>query len=94
MERVREEIDAGEFGLGHLYAFGILVLIQLSAHPQASVGRRGSDKLDDRPVTAPRLASPVDGDEREQAVLDLSLVGSRRQVTNRDGQLELVGQLL
>ena len=95
MERVRGEIDGGQLGVGHLYPFGILVLIELGAHPQAGVRRRRSDQLDDRTVTAQRLAPPVDGDEREQAMLDLvPLAGSGRQVANRDGQLELVGQLL
>src|SRR6478672_2869392 len=49
--------------------------------------------MDDRAIAAQRLAAPVDSDERKQAMLDLvPLAGAGRQVANRYGKLELVGQ--
>jgi len=51
--------------------------------------------MDDRAIAAQRLAAPVDSDERKQAMLDLvPLAGAGRQVANRCGKLELVGQFL
>ena len=78
-----------------LDTLGILVLVELGANFEAGVCCGGCNELDDGPIAAQRLAPPVDGDEREEAVFDLvPLAGAWRQMTNRDRKLELVGQFL
>ena len=61
----------------------------LGADFEAGVCCGGCNELDDGPIAAQRLAPPVDGDEREEAVFDLvPLAGAWRQMTNRDRKLE------
>ena len=51
--------------------------------------------MDDGLEADERLAAPILGDEREQAMLDpVPLAGSGRQVTDRDGDAELVSESL
>ena len=51
--------------------------------------------MDDGLVADEWLAAPVLCDEREQAMLDpVPLAGARRQMTDRDGNAEFVGQVL
>jgi hypothetical protein len=71
VERVTGEVDGGELSVGDFDAFGVFVFIQFGMHFEAGFGRRRGDQLDDRAETSQRLAPPVDGDERKQAVLDL-----------------------
>ena len=95
MEGVRRDIDCGELGVWNFDGFGILPLVQLGTNLEAGLGCRCGDQLDDGPIAAQGLAPPVDGDEREETMLDLiPLAGAGRQVADRDGQFELVGQLL
>src|SRR6195256_2617734 len=87
--------DSGPFEIGNLDALGIFFFFQFGAHLEAGIGCRRRDQLDDRAITAQRLASPVDRDEREKTVLDLvPLACAGRQMANRDGELELFCQLL
>src|SRR5882724_4993055 len=89
------QVDSGHLEIGNLDAFGIFVFVQLGAHLEAGIGCRRRDQLDDRAITAQRLASPVDRDEREKTVLDLvPLACAGRQMANRDGEPELFCQLL
>ena len=89
------KVDGGQLGIGNLDGFGIFAFVQLGAHFEAGIGCRRGDQLDDRAIAAQRFAAPVDCDERKQTMLDLvPLAGAGRQVANRDGKLELVGQLL
>ena len=82
-------------GVGDFDTFGIFVFVQFGAHFEAGVGCRRGNQLDDRAIAAQGLAAPVDGDERKQAMLDLvPLAGAGRQMADRDGKLEFVGQLL
>src|SRR5271165_889531 len=79
VERMAGEIDGG----------------QLGADFEAGVGCGRGDQLDNCTIASQRLAAPVDGDEREETMLDLvPLAGAGRQVANRDRQLELVRQFL
>ena len=95
MERVRREVDGSQLSIGDLEAFGILVFIELGTHLEAGIGCGRCDQLDNGAIAAQRLTSPVDGDEGEKAVLDLvPLAGAGRQMADRDGKLQLVGQLL
>ena len=89
------KVDGSESSIGNLDPFGIFVFVQFGAHDETRIGRGGGDEFDDRAIAAQRLAPPVDGDERKKTMLDLvPLAGAGRQVTNRNGKLELVGQLL
>ena len=66
-----------------------------ASHLQACVGGGGGDQFDDDLMADERFAAPVLRDEREQAVLDLvPLAGAGRQMTDGDGNAELVGQRL
>ena len=95
MEVVAEEVDGVHLGIGDFDACRIGVAIELAAHLEAGVGGGGGDQLDDDLVADEWLAAPVLGDEREQAMLDLvPLAGAGRQVADRDGEAEFVGQLL
>ena len=70
-------------------------MIDLASHLQPGIGGRGADQLYDGLMTDERLAAPVLRDERKQAVLDLvPLAGAGRQMTDRDGDAELVRQVL
>ena len=71
MEVVAAEVDDVEFGVGHLDAGRIAVWIELAANLEAGIGCGGGDQFDDDLMADQRLAAPVSGDERKQAVLDL-----------------------
>src|SRR5450631_1759548 len=89
------QVNGGHLEIGNLDTFGIFVFVQLGAHLQTGIGCRRRDQLDDGTIAAQRLASPVDRDERKKAVLDfVPLARAGWQVANRDGELELVCQLL
>ncbi len=89
------QVDGGDLEIGNFDTFGVFVFVQFGAHFEAGLGFRCSNQLDDRAIAAQRLASPVDRDERKKTVFDLvPLACAGRQVANRDGELELVCQLL
>ena len=95
MESVRREVDGSEPCVVDLDALGIFVRIKLSAHLQTCIGRGSGDELDDGAIAAQRLATPVDGDEREETMFDLvPLAGAWRQMADGDGKFEFVGKLL
>src|SRR2546423_14160738 len=70
VEVMPPEIDRFEFSVGDLDAGGIGYWVEFAAHFQAGLGRGGGDQLHDDLVADERLAAPVDGDEREEAVLN------------------------
>ena len=95
MEVVGSEVEGIHFDVGHLDAGRIGVLIEFAPNLQTGVRRRRGDQLDDDLMADERLAAPVAGDEREQAMLDLvPLAGTGRQVTHGDGNAEFVDQFL
>src|ERR1035438_6019760 len=95
VERVALEVDPGEFRVADLNALGIVGRVQLTAYAQALGGGRGADQADDGLVADQRSAPPVEGDEAEQAMLDLvPLAGPRRQVANGQAQPAVVGEAL
>jgi len=62
---------------------------------EAGLGGGCGDQLDDHLITDERLAAPVAGDEREQAMLDLvPLARARQQATHGDRNAEFVGEFL
>jgi hypothetical protein len=95
VEVVAGEVQVTHFCVGHLDAGGIGVLIEFATNLQTCLRRRRGDQLDDDLMADERLAAPVSGNEREEAMLDLvPLAGAGWQVTHGDGNAELVGQLL
>ena len=89
------DVDFGELRVRDFDALGIFVLIEFGADREPRIGRGCGDELDDGAIAAQGLAPPVDGDEREEAVLDfIPFAGSGRQMTNRDRYPELIGKLL
>ena len=95
VEGMARQLDGGQFGVGDFHALGIFVFIQFGAHfePRRGAGRR--DQLHDRFEAAQRLAAPIEGDKRKQAMFDLiPLARPWRQVTYRDGDAQLIGQRL
>src|ERR1700684_1121214 len=85
VEVVAGDVDGVHFGVGHLYAGRIGVLVELATNRQTGLGRRCCDQLDDDLMADERLSAPVSSDEREETMLDLvPLAGPGRQVTHGD----------
>ena len=88
MERVAGEIDGVELRIRDFDAFGILLFVQFGADFEAGTGGGRGDQLDDGAIAAQRPAPPVDGNEREQTMLDLvPLAGAGRQMKTVIGSL-------
>src|SRR4051794_33465421 len=95
MEIVTRDVDVVHLVVGDFDARGIALVIDLASYLQAGVGGCGADQLYDGLMADERLAAPILRDEREQAVLDLvPLAGAGRQMTDRDGDAELIRQVL
>src|SRR4051794_21222904 len=95
VQRIPPKIDLLHLLLRDLDPRGIDTLVQFAGDPQARLGRRRRNEVDDRLVTHQRLASPVLADEREEPMLDLvPLTRPRGEVAHRDLQLRLIRQPL
>lgn len=93
MEFVALNVDGVHLGVADLDAGRIGAGIDLALHLETGFGRGGGDQLDDGLVADERSTAPVLGDEREQAMLDPVLfAGAGREVADRDGDAEFVGQ--
>src|ERR1700736_5313014 len=89
------QVDASEIGVGDFDAGRISVGVDLGMNLEAGFGGGSSDQLNDDLVADERLAAPVLGNEREEAVLDLvPLAGAGRQMADGDGEIEFVRELL
>lgn len=72
-----------------------MVGVDLAAHLQTGLGRRGADQLDNHCVADQRLAAPVLGNEGEQPMLYfIPFAGAWWQVGHRDRQTALIGEAL
>src|SRR5262245_14617309 len=92
MESVADEVDCGDLSVGYLDRFGVLLFIQLGAHPEAGFGGRSGDQLNNRSIAASRLSAPIDRDERKETMLNfVPLASSRREMANGNREFELVG---
>lgn len=81
----------GLFRVGNLDALGILVFVEFGAHRETSIACDRGNQLNDRAIAASRLAAPVDGDAREEAMGDfVPIAGAGRQMADRDRQLDRV----
>ena len=88
-----QNVDGVHLTVGNFDACRIGFPIDRATHLQTCGRGGGGDQLNDGLETDERFSTPVLRDEREQAMLDLvPLAGSGRQVTDRDGKAELVGQ--
>src|SRR5689334_12844222 len=95
VEFIVRDVDRVHLLVGHLDAFRVQVGVDLAADLQAGVGRRGADELDDDLMADQWFATPVHGDEGEQAVLNpVPLAGAGRQVGHRYVQASLIGEAL
>jgi hypothetical protein len=84
MEAVAFQVDTLHLLVGDSPPGGVFSAVQTTDDLQALRGRRPSDQVDDGFVVAQRLASPIRGNEREEAMLDLvPLAGARREMTHR-----------
>src|SRR5689334_6634228 len=95
MEGIPLDVQLAEFLSRDRLADRVTAPVEPRTNDQAAAVRRVRDQVDDGLVGAQWTAAPVDGDEREQPVLDLvPLAGSRREVADADGDAELVGEPL
>jgi len=95
MEFVGDKIDCGHFRVADFSSDTVFPSIKPTDHCQSLDRSRSGDKPDYRLIVAQRFPSPVGGDEREEAVLDLvPLARSRREVTHGNGQAYLIRHFL
>ena len=93
MEWVQRDANGGELGVGDFDALGVFVLVQLSADLEAGVGGGSGDQLDNGAVAAQGLAPPIDGNEREEAVLDLVPLCAAETYERRSNDLTIIWKL-
>ena len=92
---MRGHLQLRHSGVRDFDASGVHFGIQHGFDPQAGLGPRGTDQIDDGLVAHERLALPIEADEREQPMFNLvPLAGPRGVVTDRDGDAQFVRQLL
>ena len=95
VKRIRSKPYVLQLSFAHFDAVGIRVGVELSPDLQASLRAGGRNQLYDDRMTDQRLASPILTDEGKQPALDLvPLAGPRREMTDRNRNLELIGQIL
>src|SRR5215831_12689994 len=95
VEFILFESHRSQFPLCRFYSLLIGVRIQLRFDPQPCSPARSPDQVHDHRTTHQRPTPPVLRDVAEHPVLDLlPLALPRRQVTDRDPQTRLIGQLL
>ena len=87
---MRPEVERLHFLLGHFDSALVRSAIQPSFDGQPRLGRSPGNKIDDGTVVRQGPTSPVGGDEREEAMLDLvPFAGAWRKMTRRDRQVLL-----
>ncbi len=92
---VAYDIDLRHFLIGYDDAFWIGFGVEFALHGKARIGGRGADEIDDDAIADQRRGTPVQADERKQAVLYLvPFAGARRQVVKLDIDAKFVSQLL
>ena len=90
-----KDIDFGELGIGDFDSLRIFLFIELGPYFQPFLRCRARDKLNDGAITAQRFAAPIYGDEGKEPMLDfVPFAGSRRQMADRDREVEFIGQFL
>ena len=95
VKRMGMQVDRGHLGVGDLPTHSVPAAIKATGDREALGSRGRRDQADDRLVVAERLAAPIGGDEREEAVLHLiPLARAGRKMTDPDGELRLVRQRL
>ena len=84
-----------ELFIRHFNSGLIVIRIQNSFDLEAGTRLGATDEIDDCLIVDQGLSLPVQTDERKQPVLDLvPFAGSWWVMTNRDGDMDLIRQLL
>jgi hypothetical protein len=95
MECIPLECEQAHVCLRDSFANWIRASVQSGTDDEPRAGGGIADQIHDRLVGPERTLAPVDGDEREEAMLDLvPLAGARREVADVDFQPVLVGEVL
>src|SRR5712692_6206468 len=95
MKRSAAKVDPSHLVVRDFSASGILASIQSTADRQAFGRRRLGDQLDDGFVIPQGFATPVRGDERKEAVLDLvPLTGPGRKMTDLKAKPRVISEVL
>ena len=95
VERFRNKVDLSHLRVGNPSAFRIGPFIEPTRNPQPRLGRGGRDQLNNDLMRHQGLAPPVLRDKGKEPMLDLVLLtGSRRQMADFYGHLQLVGECL
>ena len=92
---MRGQVQLRHSGVRDFDASGVHFGIQHGFDPQAGLGPRGADQIDDSLVAHERLALPIEANEREQPRFNLvPLAGAWGGMTDGDGEAQFVRQLL
>ena len=95
VERFRNKVDLGHLRVGNSSAFRIGPFIEPTLNSQPRLGRGCCDQFDNDLMRHQRLTPPVLRDKGKEPMLDLvPLTGSRRQMADFYGHLQLVGESL
>src|SRR5579864_8884540 len=95
MELGSFDVDGGHFFIRNLDPLRVTVGIELTANTQTRSSSGRGDQVHNHAVADQRFGTPVQSDEREEAMLDLvPLAGARRKVTDRNLDPNLIGEAL
>src|SRR5438552_13997230 len=95
MERVRRQVDGRALVVGYHHRGRILAWIEFRLDPEAGVGGRCPDEVDDDLMADQRAATPGQADVGAESVLELvPRAGPGWQVTHGHRQAAVVGELL
>src|SRR6516225_9824250 len=95
VEFVALDSNRGHLFVRNLHPLWVFTRIDFGMDAQPGSGRCGGNQIHNHLVADQRFAAPVLADEREQSVFNfIPLTGPRWQMTDRDLQSGLVGQLL
>ena len=95
MEIIAGDLDGGELYISDLDALLVFSRIDFSTDFESFAGCGCSDQVDDDLVAHQGLTTPIQADERKQAMLNLIPLGSAWwKVAYPDGQVQFIGQPL
>ncbi len=95
MKSIAHNVDLLHFFAADLAPVRILPTIQTAFDFQPFGRRRLRDQVNDGFIINQRLPSPIEGDEREQTMLDLvPFAGTGSKMTDRNSEPRLIGELL
>src|SRR5260221_6574077 len=93
MKDIADDIEGLEFGVGDGETRRIQMAVLDSCDVQSFLGGRMGDQLNDGFQRGERFGTPVDGNERKEAMLDLvPFSGGRRLMRHCDAELYFIRQ--